>query len=254
MGTRSLGDRPWLIADERHDAERALRRRLFEQSPDDVFVAAPLDVGTEVCDLVRRHTDVGATPESDPLATAGLAVQEDLCLLRRRDGGWHLDAAFLCFPSRWRLADKIGRPLVEVHGPTPGYATHLAGKVDRLLDRLGNRPVLRRNWFVHPDPSLHQPTRPPVDPVVPAADVGTGLHLRSERQTLRRLGCGWVLFTIRIQHEPLGRLLAVSRHRHRFTHYVVNAPIEDLAHRGMASNQVRELAVALEIAGQRSQI
>lgn len=248
MGVRALGVRPWLVSDDRAAEELALRTRLFQADASSVHVAPPAPVGREVLDLVTQHVDVSPGPASEPLAAAGLAVQEDLCLLRRRDGAWNLDAAFLCFPSRWMLHDKIGRPLVEVHEPTPGYREHLAARVDRLLDRLTDRPVLRRNWFVHPDPALHQPRAPIVDPIVPADRAPDELHLRSERQTLRRLECGWVLFTIRVQHEPLGVLLQSGEHRARFARYVAQAPLADLTHRGMAPEQVAELCEALGIA------
>jgi dimethylamine monooxygenase subunit A len=248
MGTRALGRRPWLLPDDRRESELAARADLLDAHRDAVFAPAPDEVGAEVVHLVEA-TGISCPGEWSALERAGRSVQEDLCLLQRRDGAWHLDAAVLCFPSRWRLADKLHRPLVEVHGPTPGYEEHLAPRVDRLLDRLGDRPVLRRNWFVHPDPALHQPAAPADEPIVPAASVATDLHLRSERQTLRRLDCGWVLFTIRIQHEALGGLLADERHRQRFRAYVAAAPLDDLGHRGMARPQVRELCLALGIRG-----
>ena len=37
-------------------------------------------------------------------------------------------AGVLCFPSRWRLMEKIGKPLSAVHGPVPLYADRLAGR------------------------------------------------------------------------------------------------------------------------------
>jgi hypothetical protein len=121
-----------------------------------------------------------------------------------RDGAPHLDAASLCFPSYWRLADKLGRPLADVHAPVAHYADELAAKVDGFLARLRpDRPVWRRNWIIHDDPSyfLPEPT-PPVD-----VDPPDGLWLRSERQTLRRLtSADAVLFTIRTQQVPLAVL------------------------------------------------
>lgn len=246
MSTRSLGDRPWLVVDERAPAELTLRRSLFDDRREEVFAPAPTDVGLEVRGLVDDALDrTRPSGITDPLASAGLAVQEDLCLLRHRDDAWHLDAAFVCFPSRWRLADKLGRPLVDVHAPTEGYAEHLAPRVDRLLDRLSDRPVLRRNWFVHPDGALHQPFAPPADPVIPASNVSTALHLRSERQTLRRLPSGWVLFTIRVQQATLGAYCNEPSRRERFRRYVRDAPPDDLDHRGMSEAQVRELRAAL---------
>ena len=246
MGTRSLGDRPWLVVDEKTPAELALRRNLFDQRREAVFAPAPIDVGLEVGRLVDDALG-SARPSggADPLASAGLAVQEDLCLLRHRADAWHLDAAFVCFPSRWRLADKLGRPLVEVHAPTEGYAERLAPRVDRLLDRLTERPVFRRNWFVHPDAALHQPDASSVDPVIPASDVSTALHLRSERQTLRRLPSGWILFTIRVQQATLGAFCDEPSRRERFLRYVRDAPPDDLDHRGVSEAQRCELRAAL---------
>ncbi len=194
MGTRALGDRPWLVADAQRDVELALKARLCAERHDEVFAALP---GTEVAgaaaeNLVRsglvqataprplttsgpgsaatistrpKSGDLGPaesprSPDLDddgmggglhPLDRAGRSLQEDLCLLRRRDDGWYLEAASLCFPSRWRLADKIGRHITEVHGPVEGYVDQLASKVDRLFDRLTDRPVMRRNWYIHPD-------------------------------------------------------------------------------------------------------
>lgn len=137
------------------------------------------------------------------LEEAAVTVPDDLCLLVDRVGHWRLDSGVVCFPSLWRLADKIGRPLAEIHAPVPDYAEELADRVDRLISRLRpERPVWRRNWFVHHDPQLHQPEPPPAPDPVPAPP--DGLWLRSERQTLRRLPeSGAVLFTIRTQQVPL---------------------------------------------------
>jgi hypothetical protein len=151
---------------------------------------------------VLAATGEGAVPSDlHPLDAAGRLVQEDLCLMVLRDGAPHLDAASLCFPSYWRLADKLGRPMATVHDPVAHYRHELAAKVDTFLQRLRpERPVWRRNWSIHDDPSyfLPDPT-PPYDGTPPA-----GLHLRSERQTLRRLrSADVVLFTIRTQQVPL---------------------------------------------------
>src|SRR6185369_15328865 len=88
----------------------------------------------------------------------------------------------------------------EIHAPVPAYADELAARVDRFLDRL-DRPVWRRNWFIHDSPELHLP-EPPVH--LPTPRVPDDLWLRSERQTLRRLpSTGAVLFTIGTQLVPL---------------------------------------------------
>src|SRR3546814_12081030 len=61
-----------------------------------------------------------------PLDLAGRLVQEDLCLMTAEGGAWRLAAASLCFPSRWRLADQLGRPMAAIHDPVPGFNDRLA--------------------------------------------------------------------------------------------------------------------------------
>jgi hypothetical protein len=209
MATRSLPPGGWLVADE--DRERDLVRKavLLEEQHGDVFAA--LDTAAvgaasiEVLELVLEATgQTAVASDLHPLDAAGRLVQEDLCLLVLRDGAPHLDAASLCFPSYWRLADKLGQPLAEVHGPVAHYADELASKVDTFLQRLRpERPVWRRNWSIHDDPSYFLPLPTPPHEL----DPPDGLWLRSERQTLRRLvSADVVLFTIRTQQVPLAAL------------------------------------------------
>lgn len=266
MGTRNLGSRPWLVVDDRRDTELALKHRLLSERRDEVFAAA-LDAdgpGRETLALVCGELDMlgipvdcadGADDADDvddvfvehPLDRAGRLVQEDLCLLRPVDGRWVLAGASLCFPSRWRLAAKFERELAVVHGPVAGYAEELTDRVDRLLNRLGQTVVWRRNWFLHPNSALFQPDRPPDgDPLVPADRCLDELFVRSERQTLRRLASsGWVLFTIRIQQAPVRRFVADTARRARLARFVVEAPEDLTGHKGLSNRQCAELRNAL---------
>ena len=209
MGLTRVPEAEWFLLDDDRPAELAERARLLAERHEEVFAALP---GTEaaaeeVLGLVtgwlsaRGH---GGTPPAGvrPLEAAGRLVQEDLLLMVQRDGDFRLDAACLCFPSHWRLADKLGRPTSAVHRPVPGYEEELAARVDRFLARL--RPgvvTARRNWSVHPSAALFAPVPPPPSP-------GAGLWLRSERQTLRRLrDAAAVLFTIRVQQTPFTSLV-----------------------------------------------
>ncbi len=219
MGLTRLDAERWLDVDDQRDVELAERHRLLAERHDDVFAArsGTLAAGAEALALVRgwlaRHHPEVALPaepihEIHPLEAAGRLVQEDLCLMVARDGAHHLDAACLCFPSHWRLADKVGRPAAELHEPVPGYRVELAERVDRYLARL--RPggiTRRRNWSVHDSPALFAPIAPERPVPVPAAEVPERLWLRSERQTLRPLPVtGAVLFTVRVQQAPFGVL------------------------------------------------
>ena len=143
MGTRALGERPWLTGDT---TCLPLRRKLMQERPGDVLVvpAAASDAVAELAAMVGeacgRAVPVVPDAVDDPdramwtwLATS---VAEDLCLLRRGPVEWELEGGVLCFPSRWRFTDRVGRPLREVHGPVASYDPVLADRITSLLDRL----------------------------------------------------------------------------------------------------------------------
>jgi dimethylamine monooxygenase subunit A len=240
MGLVPLGA-PMLELDELYPAQMVLRRELLDRSRETVFAALPgseLARG-EVLDRVatllasrypawfrrdgeslhNRLTDETwdfAAPRRDPLETAGRLVQEDLCILQQGADGPFLTAAVVCFPSRWTLADKIGRGMAEIHAPVPGFGATLAAPVERLITRLpADRLVARLNWSLIDDPELHQPAdsnyRTDRNIDVTQENAGERLFLRVERQTLSRLpASGAVLFTIRVHVYPLGAAI-VSR-------------------------------------------
>lgn len=247
MATRALGERPWLIADENHAVELALKAQLCRERHGEVFAADAR--AAEASEALAAAIEAEGVPLVDagnlhPLDRAGRSVQEDLCLMERRPGGWYLAAASLCFPSRWRLADKIERHVAAIHGPVTGYDT-IASRVDQLFDRLQS-PVWRRNWFVHGDPTLFQPVRPEREAVVPAEQIATGLVIRSERQVLRPVGpSGWLVFSIKTQQVPLGRFLASDDRARAFALYLRETPAEVLEHRGLAPLQADQVRLAL---------
>jgi hypothetical protein len=223
MGTRALTG-PLFLGDADADRDLARKAELLAQRHDDVFAAldtpAVLAASREILALTGTD-DAGGL---HPLDAAGRRVQEDLCLLVLRDGAPHLDAASLCFPSYWRLADKLGKPLADVHGPVPHYGDQLAGKVDGFLTRLRGA-VWRRNWSIHDDPEYFLPRETTPHS---GARVPDDLYLRSERQVLLRLDTpDTVLFTIRTQQVPLAELADRPDVAHRLAR-VVDAWSPDL--------------------------
>jgi hypothetical protein len=237
MGLVSAPEAALIELDDRYPAEMAERRRLLDTRHAEVFSALP---GTEAASaavlarlaevlparypmafaraggvLLNRVTGERWDPDDPalhPLEVAGRLVQEDLCLVDVSGAAPVLAAAVLCFPSRWRLADKIGRPLTAVHGPVPGYAERLARPMDRFFAHLRpGRLATRLNWGVLDDPALFQPGghgRAAHNPRVTAENAGSALFLRVERQTLSR-AADHVLFTIRVHVTPLD--VAVAR-------------------------------------------
>ncbi len=226
----------WFEFDDQYLAEMAEKRRLVATAPSDVFAATPQSDNARqealamiVAALTTHHPDwfsregTGAlhnhlTGESwnigfsDPLQLAGLLVQEDLCLIQNGEAGPVFTAASLCFPSRWRLLEKIGKPLAAVHGPVPLYADRLAGPVDRFMRNLKpNHIVSRLNWSLLDDPALFQPGgkwRSEACPDITAENAGSRIFLRVERQTVRRLPLTEaVLFGVRVHVYPLDRVI-----------------------------------------------
>lgn len=240
MGLRPLGGARWPEDPAGPDAPTVLaaKRAVLAAHRDDVVAARP-GTGPAVAELAAL---LGAGPEGDDdpagvLARLAGAVVEDLCLLVRPAGSgpWVLGAGAVCFPSHWRLADKLGRPVAAIHGPVPRYAPELAARVDRFLDRLApGRPVWRRNWLVHVDDRLYAPVPAPApDPPIRAGEAGERLWLRSERQTLCRLAAsGAVAFTIRTSQAPLGVLARRPALRARLAAAVASWPTELVAYRG----------------------
>ena len=228
MGVRPLDLDDWLVLDDNYDEELALKRRLLAERPADVFAALPGTgaAGAEVLELVQAwlaahdvagRTGTAAGPSSSPPGTrlhpldhAGRLVQEDLCLMVPTRGAYRLEAASLCFPSHWRLHDKLGRSLAAIHAPVPHYDVELEAKVDTFFDRLRtDRPVRRRNLSIHNHDELFRPEpHETPDSFAPDPSGIDQVWLRSERQTLLRLPrTGAVLFTIKTQHCPARALV-----------------------------------------------
>ena len=228
----------WIELDTDLPAHLAEKRQLLYERPHEVFAALPqAEAGAhetltlllahltthfpaiyryEGATLINQATaeawDLAASP-LHPLDLAGRLVQEDLCLMQHDSatGIYRLVAASLCFPSRWRLHEKLGHSLAVIHEPTPHYAETLATPMDRAFDKLkAERPVWRLNWSVVDDGSLFQPTghgRTDYATDVTAENAGDKLWLRVERQTLRRLPqSNDILFTIRVYSNPLRTL------------------------------------------------
>nr|WP_051686950.1 DUF3445 domain-containing protein [Microbulbifer sp. HZ11] len=149
---------------------------------------------------------------AEPLWGASCWVADDICLLQPGQHGYTLVAASLAAPSYWRLEEKIGRPLDQIHGPVPGFQQKLSARVARFFDHLKPEfPVWRSNWSVVDSPQLLQRAGEVTDSKSACMGQPRRLYLRIERQTLRRLpATGAVVFTIRVTINPLEDLLLIS--------------------------------------------
>lgn len=155
-----------------------------------------------------------AAPPSDlpPLYAAARLVPDDLCLMEKRDGAWRLTALSLSAGSFFTAEEVIGRSLAELHGPVTGFADRFLIRVQRIFEGLRPGLVLeRRNWTLLNSAALHTPSSSAIRArigEIASSDAAHILHLRVERQTLRRLPCtGGALFTIRVWMAPLSDLI-----------------------------------------------
>ena len=238
LGIKELDPGQWIEIDQHYAGQLAEKRRLLAERPGDVFDALPDSAAAqaECLDLLLAHLQrhrpetiavegsaIRVRPTGDaydrrdfadrPLDLAGRLLQEDLCLMAPDDGSWRLVAATLCFPSRCRLADKLGRPMAAIHGPVPGFNDRLARPVDRFFDRVeAGQLYMRLNWSVIDDPALFQPTghgRTGLNAAITADNVGEMAWLRVERQTFVRLpASGALVFGIRTIVDPLAAIAA----------------------------------------------
>jgi hypothetical protein len=103
--------------------------------------------------------DILARPlAEDPMAMAGRMVQDDLAIMfEKSDGLYYLLAGSILLAGFWRLEDKFGMPLSEIHtsGDVPQYTEKLEKGMMNFFRRVQpDKPVLRNNYFMQVDDDL----------------------------------------------------------------------------------------------------
>lgn len=154
---------------------------------------------TGIANLATGETiNIAERPlKEDPMALAARLVQDDLALmLEQLDGQYYLLAGSILLAGFWRLSDKFGMPLSEIHtsGDVPGFKTKLEKGMMNFFTRVQpENPVLRNNYFIQVDDGLAWS-----ESIGGEDDAGIGWfsaekdtvvekhYFRSERQSLRR--------------------------------------------------------------------
>lgn len=241
LGLRALDPQQWIEVDHHRADELCRKLQLLADQHDVVVATLPEgDAGSRECwhrlsehvvtEFPEFYTDIerddsGIVAMTDiqtgvrvdigalhPIDACGRIVQEDVAVMRKIESKWVLVAASLCFPSRWKLSEKIGRDLEGIHAPVPDYQDQIGRPVEVMFDKIDvGRPMWRLNWTLIDDPELHQPVATGRWEHALAAgskpDPGQLLHFRVERQTLTKLPhSGDVVFTIRTYVRPLAEL------------------------------------------------
>ncbi|KAK3934520.1 hypothetical protein QBC46DRAFT_399535 [Diplogelasinospora grovesii] len=242
MGLRSVKHTDWIELDNhfpRYHADKA--RRIQERShrccktAPEAYPAAVELLEELVTYLPARYpslylrTDVGIhnlwsdekfnitqrpLPE-DPMQTCARLVQDDLAIMiERPDGQYYLLAGAIILPGFWRLEDKFGMPLSQIHtsGDVPQFREKLEKGMMNFFRRVKpEEMVARNNYFLQVDDDLawswsigSEDSR---DVSWNTAEKNRAIahhFFRSERQTLWRLPkTGGVVFTIRTYFHPI---------------------------------------------------
>ncbi|KPQ36649.1 MAG: Protein of unknown function (DUF3445) [Phormidesmis priestleyi Ana] len=243
MGLKALSIEDWIEIDEHFCEQMAEKQRLLKHRHSDVFVsqgdtqlAQQESLSLLVSHLLQYFPEIYQLFDSRqgiynkqtqqswkfsdfadaPLDLAGQLVQEDLCLMMPDTTGYCLAAASVCFPLRWTLREKIGKPMSQIHQSVPDYTQKLACPVDNVFARLqADFSGLRFNWNVVDSPELNlaqQRYQTLLNDNITADNAGHTLWLRVERQTIRRLPTsGGILFTIHSYVYPLWQVVKLPQ-------------------------------------------
>ena len=242
MGLRTINYDDWIELDNHYPRFHADKARRIEERGAKCCKTAPeafdgaVELVEEFCSyLPDRYpslyvkTDVGmdnlVTGESfniverplkeDPMQMAARMVQDDLAIMfERPDGQYYLLAGAILLAGFWRLEDKFGMVLSEIH--TSGDVPHFREKLEKGMMNFFRRVkpeelVARNNYFLQVDDDLAWShsigDEDSADVAWSTAEKNRAIKhhfFRSERQTLRRLPrSGGVVFTIRTYFHPI---------------------------------------------------
>ncbi len=169
----------------------------------------------------------------DRLLMLGELLEPDLVLLAPTAGDqFTVAAGCVCFPSSWRLTDKLGQSVAEVHQPVPQLNAALGSQIDRLIAHL--RPgkcVVRANWSVCRQPELNQHLDRNL-PGIPPQPTLDQAWLRREDQCLFTLPrTGGVVFGIRVTHHSWGEFRSVPAAARSVAHALRSMPPDMLEYK-----------------------
>lgn len=223
---KPISSADWLLPDTEAMTWLPAKTALMCNCRKDVFACRPdaVDAASEAAELVGSaigSEDMAAPSFDTELETVAARISDDLCVITYQEDGYRLGAASLCAPTFWRLRDMIGRPLGGLHEEVPDGDPQLASRISRVFAGLRPDLVLERfNWTVQLGAERYTPTSEPMKQrlrTLSPDDAAAHLHLRVERQTVRKLPVSnAVLFTIRIVLDPLAHILRDSDTRAAF--------------------------------------
>ncbi|TAL05647.1 MAG: DUF3445 domain-containing protein [Verrucomicrobia bacterium] len=197
-----------------------------------------LSGGTLKRELQRKRagSETGAPPTSELLALGEFWEADSLLLKPDEAGEIRLLGGCLCFPSSWRLSDKIGQPIEFIHSPVPGLNASIGAGIHKFLANLKPGVAsLRHNWGMTRSPEMnHHPDRklPRLDATAQESEV----WLRVEHQALVALPeSGGILFGIRVVNHSLAEVKADAVAKTRLIRALETMPEAMAVYKGIAT-------------------
>lgn len=228
--------RPELIAERQH----------WLQTEPQTYAAllpsgeALLEAAVELARQWNGYAPVTATPWQMCLALGRFWEADYLLLKTDEEQKLRLSGGCLCFPSSWRLSEKLGQPIEFIHGPVPGLNTSIGAGIQKFLQNLKPGPAsLRHNWGLSRSAELNQHpdrTLPRLDATVDADEV----WLRVEHQALVALPkADGILFGIRVVNHSLGEVKADPVAAAGLGRALETMPEEMVRYKGLATARER---------------
>lgn len=242
VGLAPIGFEHWLTIANEHPRMAEKLSCLADKNAVTYLAARELEADVRLAEqeISKRVNQFSQTPmpaAPSPLVRACHTVFDDLCILDRNAPSPVLISGCVASPSYWRLQDKIGRPMREVHAPAVGLNDNLGARIDEFIRRLPDERLFeRRNWFIHTSEALYQGDPDPIEDFISGP-----LFLRSERQTLRGFG-RWVCFSISVSTHPLADIAAFPEALDTLTRAMALLSDDELEHFGGVEKQQAILA------------
>lgn len=245
--------RTWLQSDSQQyaallpDGEAIAQELLESVASWPMLTKAPREILSSEVGLFRRLLMLSEQLEPDFVLLASVPpISAPAGNQRSDEPQFIVVGGCVCFPSTWRLTDKLGQTVDQVHDPVPQLNTALGPQIDRLLAKL--RPgkcLVRSNWGICRIPELNQhPERnlPPIEIPVRLEDA----WLRREDQCLFSLPkTGGIVFGIRVTHTSWADVRANRDVAHGVARHLRTMPRDMLDYKRL-SEVHEELAKLLQ--------
>jgi dimethylamine monooxygenase subunit A len=245
IGLQPIGPRDWLLFDGNYADFMYAKRKQLSLSPELFYRTMPGSLAAQrelrrmvVAHLLEEHAALFSVSDGTLMCAAGNHswdlndesveplwqlsdfVQEDFMLLQEIDGRLSITATSNAYSSSGRLVAAVGRDVRWAHEPVPNLTALQGSRIDRILGSVHEDALSARfNWQITPLSSIFFPPDPHAANQTALRSVSAQLskdpslapsllHMRVERQTLRRLPeTRAVAFSLHTYSDPLSSLI-----------------------------------------------